>query len=210
MTKGKRNQNLTLHVVIFVEGDTDVVFFDRLVKYYRSVSTTPIHSCSIENMKGVSRYASSKFKGKLDADILPKAERKGRKLYGVCCSYDTDVFEDDEAPIVDWNKVKKTILRLGIEEFCTVEVQSSIEDWLLDDIEGLCAFLKQNEAPKSLKGANGYDKMMSLFKRSGKIYAKGISVEDFIDQLDMPKIRCKRQSALAELERILNVTITGK
>ena len=197
-------------MVIFVEGDTDVVFSDRLVKYYRNVSKTAIHSCSIENMRGVSRYASSKFKGKLIADLLPKAERKGRKIYGVCCSYDTDVFEDDEAPKVDWNKVKKTILKLGIEEFCTIEVQSSIEDWLLDDMDGLCAFLKQNDVQKTPKGANGYAKMMSLFKRSGKIYTKGTSIEDFIDQLDMSKIRSKRQLALTELERILNVTILDK
>ncbi len=207
MKKKKESKQLTPHVVIFVEGDTDEILFSRLVAYYRNVSTTPIHSCEVQNMKGVSRYASSKFVGKLDADIIPKAERKGMKVYGVCCSYDTDVFEDDESPVVDWSKLKKSIMRLGIEEFCTVEVKSAIEDWLLDDLEGLCAFLKQKEVPKSLKGSNGYAKLLNLFKRSGKVYAKGTSVEDFIDCLSIEKIRNRRKAALSELERILNVTI---
>ncbi len=130
-------------------------------------------------MKGVSRYASSKLVGKLDSEIILKSKRKGMKVYGVCCSYDTDVFEEDESLIIDWKELRKSIMRLGIEEFCTVEVKSAIEDWLLDDLEGLCKFLKQKEVPN----------------------------EDFIDCLSMEKIRNKRKAALSELEKILNVTI---
>lgn len=40
----------------------------------------------------MSRYATSKILGKLDAEIIPRNDRKGKKVYGVCCSYDTDVF----------------------------------------------------------------------------------------------------------------------
>lgn len=129
------------------------------------------------------------------------------KVYGVCCSYDTDVFEDAESPIVDWQKLRKSIIRLGVEEFCTIEVKSAIEDWLLDDLEGLRTFLKQKDVPDTLKGSNGYAKLLNLFKRSGKIYAKGVSIDNFIDSLSMEKIRHKRKQALSELERILNVTI---
>lgn len=207
MKKEKKTKELDPHVVIFVEGDTDDVLFKLLVAYYRKVSTTPIHSCEIVNMKGVSRYASSKLVGKLDAEIIPKTERKGMKVYGVCCSYDTDVFEGDEAPVVDWKKVRKSIMKLNIEEFCTVEVKSEIEDWLLDDLEGICKFLKLKENPKTLKGSNGYAKLLGLFKRCGKVYVKGESVIDFTDFISIAKIRNKRKSALSELERILNVTI---
>ena len=207
MKRRKQIECMAAHVVVFVEGDTDEVFFNRLMSYYRQASTTPIHSYEIQNLKGVSRYASSKIMGKLDAEVIPRNVRKGKKVYGVCCSYDTDVFENEETPIVDWKKLRKSILRLGIEEFCTVEVKSAIEDWLLDDLEGLCAFLKLKETPRSIKGASGYSKLSYLFKRCGKIYAKGVSVEDFIDILSMEVIRNKRKDALAELERILNVTV---
>ncbi len=195
------------HVVIFVEGDTDEVFFNRLLKFYRCQSLTPINSCEVQNMKGVGRYASSKFTGKLSADIIPKNERKGRKIYGVCCSYDTDVFEDEETSIADWKKVRKAVARLGIEKFCIVEVKSAIEDWLLDDLEGLCSFLKMKSCPTSLKGDNGYAKMSALFKRGGKVYAKGMSVTDFIDSLNIGKIRDKRKDALTEIERLLRVNL---
>lgn len=205
---GKRNSTgLKPRVVIFVEGDTDEVFFSHLISYYRSVSVTPVNSCEIHNLKGVCRYASSKFTGKLQAEIIPKAERKGERVFAVCCSYDTDVFEDEEAPIIDWKKLEKSILRLGIGHFCRIEVRSAIEDWLLDDLEGLCAYLKLKEVPNLLKGSNGYHKLLSLFKRSGKVYTKGISVEDFIDVISIEKIRSSRSLALSDLEELLNVSI---
>ena len=207
MKSVKLTSTLTPHVVIFVEGDTDEVFFNRLLNYYCCQSATSVNSYEVQNMKGVGRYASSKFTGKLSADIIPRNKRKGRKIYGVCCSFDTDVFEEEETPIVDWKKVRKAITRLGIEEFCTVEVKSAMEDWLLDDLEGLCSFLKLKDCPTSLKGANGYAKISGLFKRGGKVYAKGESVADVIDVLNMGKIRDKRKDALAELERLLHVKL---
>lgn len=207
MKKRKESIKQTPHVVIFVEGETDEVFFNRLLSYYNKTSITPLFSYEIQNLRGVSRYASSKFVGKLEAEIIPKCHRKGMKVYGVCCSYDTDVFDTDESPIINWQRLKKSILRLGVEEFCRIEVEYAIEDWLLDDIEGLCRYLKMKNGPKSMKGVTGYAKILNLFKQSGKVYVKGISVESFIDLLDIRKIRNKRKSALSELERILNVTI---
>lgn len=40
------------HVVIFVEGDTDQIFFDGLLDFYRKQSATPVHSCEVRNLKG--------------------------------------------------------------------------------------------------------------------------------------------------------------
>ncbi len=77
---------------------------------------------------------------------------------------------------------------------------------VIDSIK-FCEKLKQKDVPSSLKGSNGYTKLLNLFKRSGKIYAKGVSIENFIDCLSMQKIRDKRKVALSELERVLNVTI---
>lgn len=46
------------HIVIFVEGDTDQIFFEGLLEYYRNHSSTPVHSCEVKNLKGVSRYTA--------------------------------------------------------------------------------------------------------------------------------------------------------
>jgi hypothetical protein len=85
------------HIVIFVEGDTDQIFFEGLLEYYRNHSSTPVHSCEVKNLKGVSRY-TSKVIGKLKNEICPKARKKGMEVKAVCCSYDTDVFEFAERP----------------------------------------------------------------------------------------------------------------
>lgn len=161
------------HIVIFVEGDTDQIFFEGLLEYYRNHSSTPVHSCEVKNLKGVSRY-TSKVIGKLKNEICPKARKKGMEVKAVCCSYDTDVFEFAERPIVDWKKVEREVKALKIQNFCQIKVERMIEDWILDDIAGLSRYLKLNEVPK-LSGDNAFNKIQTLFKRANKVYLKGIS-----------------------------------
>ena len=56
------------HVLIFVEGDTDEVFFKALINYYASVSSSPLLPYDICNLKGVTRY-SSKLLAKLKKSL---------------------------------------------------------------------------------------------------------------------------------------------
>lgn len=63
------------HIVIFVEGDTDQIFFEGLLEYYRNHSSTPVHSCEVKNLKGVSRY-TSKVIGKLKMRFVLRLARK--------------------------------------------------------------------------------------------------------------------------------------
>ena len=70
--------------------------------------------------------------------------------------------------------------------------------------------MKLKEVPKNLKGNNGYAKLLSLFKRCGKVYTKGLSIEDFLDAISIEKIRNFRKAALADLELVLNVSIPNK
>ena len=197
--------NLKPHVVILDEGDTDQIFFDGLLEYYRNQSTTPVHSCEVKNLKGVSRY-TSKVTGKLQNEICPKALKKGLEVKAVCCSYDTDVFEFAERPVVDWKKVEREVKMLGIKEFCQVRVERMIEDWILDDMKGLMKFLRLTEMPK-LSGNNAFDKIQLLFKRANKVYFKGISIKSFVGTIDYAAVRKCRKTALKKLEQLLNVNI---
>ncbi len=196
------------HIVIFAEGDTDKVFFDALLNYYRKNSQKPICSCEVRNLQGVSRY-TSKVSGKLTNEICPNARKKGMEVKAVCCSYDTDVFEFSERPVVDWNKVKREVKRIGIKEFCQIRVESMMEDWLLEDLQGLCSFLKLNSVP-TIIGKNGHAKIQQLFRKANKVYLKGQSVKTFLDKLDIRLIRDKRIKALSELELLLNVELKNK
>lgn len=187
------------HVVLFVEGETDLVFFGALLRYYASNSQSAINSYEMHNLKGVSKY-NAKFANKLKNEIIPKATQKGRYVKTVCCSYDTDVFEYNERPVVDWSAIRKTVVKLGIDEFYEIKVESMIEDWLLDDMEGLCAAIGLKEVPASLYGANGYEKIQKLFRKAGILYQKGFELSLYIDSLDIGIIRNKRKTVLAGLE----------
>lgn len=86
----KQSESKPLQVVLFVEGETDEVFFKALIDYYRTVSTSEMRPCKIYNLRGVTRYGS-KLLAKLKNEFLPDAKVKGYKIQTVCCTYDTDV-----------------------------------------------------------------------------------------------------------------------
>ena len=117
---------------------------------------------------------------------------------------DTDVFEQG-LQIVNWAQVEKNVKRLGISRFCRIGVVSMIEDWLLDDMDGLCTYLKLKQIPSALKGRTGYDKLVHLFAKAGIKYSKGFTVGSFIGSLDLGQIRRKRIEALKGLEDVLGV-----
>ena len=192
------------HVVIFVEGDTDKLLFDALMRYYRQQYGASIASCEVRNLHGVSRYMS-KVSGKLRNQIIPAAEKKGMEVKAACCSYDTDVFEYAERPVVDWNRVEAEVKRMGVRNFCQVKVEQMIEDWLLDDMEGLCGYLKLKRRPAKLQGKNGYERLKSLYKAGGQVYVKGFGADGLVAALDMGVIRQKRAAALRQLEEALGI-----
>ena len=191
---------------MFVEGDTDEILFKALIDYYRTVSKTEIRPCRICNLKGVTRY-SSKLLAKLQNEFLPEARSKGYKIQTVCCSYDTDVVEARNPLMVDWNKLRKKVKRMGIEQFFQLGIKSSIEDWLLYDMEGICRYLNLATQPKSLKGSNGNAKLNDLFGKAKKTYQKGYQAKELVAALDLSVIRSKNTIILSPLEEALNVTI---
>lgn len=195
----KNKETKQSRVVVFVEGDTDEVFFKVLLDYYKSVSTRSLLPCEVCNLKGVTRY-SSKLLAKLKNDYLPDARNNNYKLQTVCCSYDTDVFEVRNPLLVDWNAISKSVKRMGIERFIRIGVKSSIEDWILDDMEGVCHFLRMREIPKSLKGSNGNAKLSDLYASAKRDYQKGYNTQELIRSLNMSVIRKKRSLVLKALE----------
>lgn len=203
----KQSESKPLQVVLFVEGETDEVLFKALIDYYRTVGTSEMRPCKIYNLRGVTRYGS-KLLAKLKNEFLPDAKVKGYKIQTVCCTYDTDVFEARNPLMVDWNALKKAVKRLGIEEFIQLGIKSSIEDWLLCDLDGICRFLKLKDIPKSLKGNDGNEKLNDLFGRANKVYQKGYQAKNLVNTLDMGILRKKNKDVLRPLEKALNVTVS--
>ena len=202
----KQNENSKVLVVLFVEGDTDEVLFKALIDYYKDISKTELNPCRICNLRGVTRY-TSKLIAKLQNEYLPDARKDGYKIQTVCCSYDTDVFEVRNPLMVNWNALRKTVKRMGITDFIQLGIKSSIEDWILCDMEGICRYLKLKSIPKSLKGNDGNAKLNDLYGKVRKAYLKGYQTKELVASLDMSVIRKKNANALTDLEKALNVSV---
>ena len=199
----KKNENSKVQVVLFVEGDTDEVLFKALIDYYKEISKTVLNPCKICNLRGVTRY-SSKLIAKLQNEYLPDARKDGYKIQTVCCSYDPDVFEVRNPLMVNWDTLRKTVKRMGINDFIQLGIRSSIEDWILCDIEGICRYLKLKSIPKSLKGNDGNAKLNDLYGKVRKAYLKGYQTKELIATLDMYVIRNKKKDVLKDLEIALD------
>lgn len=193
-------------VILFVEGDTDEVFFKQLLQYYSGVSTSPLVPCKICNLRGVTRYPT-KLQAKLKNDFVPVAKQKNVSIEAVCCSYDTDVFNAGNPMIVNWDTPRRSILKMGVKKFVQLSIKSSIEDWILCDLSGICTFLKLKDIPKSLSGADGNAKLTSLYSRVNKVFQKGCQAKTLIAAIDMTLIREKNKAVLKELENVLGVEI---
>ena len=199
----KQNENSKVQVVLFVEGDTDEVLFKALIDYYKGISKTELNPCRICNLRGVTRY-SSKLIAKLKNELIPDSRKEEYKIQTVCCSYDTDVFEVRNPLMVNWDALRKTVKRMGINDFIQLGIRSSIEDWILCDMEGICRYLKLKSVPKSLKGNDGNAKLNDLYGKVRKAYLKGYQTKELIAALDMAVIRNKNKDALKDLEKALN------
>ncbi len=92
---------------------------------------------------------------------------------------------------------------MGVASFIRIGVNSSIEDWILDDIEGIRSYLKLKQIPKSLKGADGNARLCDLYSKARRIYSKGYSAREMISSLNFALIRERHQSSLRELEKAL-------
>ncbi len=95
-------------VVVFVEGDTEVDFYKKLINHLRSLCGGRL-SCEVKihNLKGVGNYQSTAkriFEKKIKQDYPANTYE-----YKVFLSYDTDVFEVIENYLVPF-KFCSTIL----------------------------------------------------------------------------------------------------
>lgn len=175
-------------IVIFVEGETERVFYTALLNFLDSTlaTTRKVSPVIVKNIKGVGNY-SSKAAAVFKGDVLRNNKSVDFRVY---CAYDTDVFELKQKPPVSWSKVEADLIELGALTVEHIKAVKMIEDWFLIDINGLCNYLSIS-IPKNLKGKNANEKMKTLFMKKNKIYTKGSYCHKFIDHLDFNLITSK-------------------
>lgn len=173
-------------IVLFVEGDTERVFFNIVINHYRKIfNDRKTAEFKIFNLKGIGRF-ESKVYSKLKNEVLPSYCPQDIKVF---CCYDSDVFELAKKPPVNWKTVEKKVKNeLEIEYLRHIKAIKQIEDWFILDIDNICKFLKIKK-PKKTTG-NGLEILKTIFKNSkpSKIYQKGTYTHNFLENIDISRI----------------------
>lgn len=208
MVSRKQNiRNQKKVTIIFVEGDADKLIINRLLDYYRGKGWCQDGNLDVVNTNGFPN--EKKMKSKL-TQIVQRYGKTQITFNTVFCEYDTDIFEKGMQERPNWKKVEDNLKRLyNIVHFGRIEAKTSIENWMLDDLDGL---LKALNLPKNTrpKGRVGQDKMTDLFQRKNIVYnrQKGEkNIKPIIDKLDIGKIREARKKELREFEKLLGVVL---
>lgn len=200
MGKKERNEGKKV-VVIFIEGETEIEFYKRLVSLMRShCNGRLMYSVEIIDVSGIGQYKEK---------VLRIFERRIKKSYPdgefyVALCYDQDVFEMGKNPPVNWRVVKKAFLNSNAEEVYLIKAVHSIEDWFLDDVEGVLRYLRL-PADTKLPGGSGHERLKALFKKGKKIYIKGKTSGKFLQALDIEKILFENCHDISALCRLLGV-----
>lgn len=181
----KTNNNI---VVLFVEGETDKLFYERLVRELREEKQEKFRrdiEIIIKNVKGVGQY-------KRKVARVIKSEIKRDNPHCHCCAilcHDTDVFEFSSKPPFKWSEVVAELKKSGVDKVKFVRASHSIEDWLLIDGDGVLDFLKLSKQKNKVNRSNsGLKELERLFRQAGRTYIKGKRCEGLIESLDMRKI----------------------
>lgn len=101
-------------LVLFVEGDTEVEFYKRVLLNARQKRPQKRFDISIEckNVKGVGGFKNIALR-KFIKEIKPKYGEECEFSIALC--RDTDVFELSPKPPVDWVEVESTFKEYGVK-----------------------------------------------------------------------------------------------
>ncbi len=184
MAKRKNNQKKTV-LAIFVEGDTEVEFYKKMISSIQSKADRANCIIQLKNVKGIGNY-QTKVCRMFDKSIKRKYPND-KYNYVVALCYDTDVFDFDKKPPVNWDSVIKELKTKGANSVELIRAEKSIEDWFLYDSEGLKRFLRL-PIKINISSYKGQQGLTQLFRKANKSYIKGIQCKGLVDALDMDKI----------------------
>lgn len=171
-------------IILFIEGDTEEAFYKELLKNIRSLcGNNRFHLSKVimKNLKGIGNYKKKVYR--VFNDIISK---NSKIVFKVFLCYDSDVFEFSKKPPVTWKEVDKILIENGAKKIIHIKAKKSIEDWFLNDLAGICSYLKLPYNTKSI-GSDSIKRLEYLFRKANKVYIKG-RANDFVESLNIKKI----------------------
>jgi hypothetical protein len=188
-------------VLLFVEGETEVVFYGLLIKELvdRKVIKQLKEPFIMKNLKGIGgfkRVALNFFEN----EVLRK---HSNTEFCVGLAYDTDIFRYDRQPAFNWSDIDAYFKNKGVESVIHIRQKYMIEDVFMEDYQGILRYLNLPENSNMPRG-NGFEKLQILFNRANKIYYKGYLSLRFVKELDLYKIYKRREDTFRPLIKILD------
>lgn len=184
-------------IVVYTEGETECEFYDKLLeelKRINQINRFNVDKIIKQCLKGITKFDKKLLK-KFEYDI--KTKYSDYEIIVFLC-YDTDVFDFNAKPPVNWNDVDAKLKKLGAKKIYHIKAEKCIEDIFLIDISGICKYLNISQV-KRVNGQNGVEKMKKLFMQGNRIYQKGFSCEGFINALDISLILKEKQAIFKPL-----------
>lgn len=192
----RKKQNPRKVVLIFVEGDTEKEFFEKLTQLWKAANSTEV---VIKNVKGIGNYQKKPY-NIFSNSIESKHDNCN---YLIFFAYDTDAFEFSPKPPVNWNEVENQF-RQHKNVICNhLPAVRNIEDWFLSDLDGLCKFLRIDPKKANIKGKTGLEKIQKLFKLGNKAYLKGTRIKGLLDILNLGIIYKAQKATLGKLKKFI-------
>lgn len=225
MGKSKdKAQTVVKSIVIIVEGTTEIEFYklvrdhikadkekslgnNFITKNYRFENPVSVDGIGNFQKDALLQFSTIRKRNDKIAEKLAKSGKNIEFEYHIFLCIDTDVFEFQQNPPLDKEKLKKDLLNMGkdVAEVSYIEAVKSIEDWFLDDLNGIKNFLKLKSIPKGYKNCStGAKKLEHIFGQVGKKYIKGAKVEGFVENLDIRSIMAKHQKELSPLIDVIS------
>ena len=191
-------------LVLFVEGETEVEFQKAVINFAREKRKDKKFDTKIEckNVCGIGGFKNIACR-KFIREIKPKYD--GYEFTIVLCS-DTDVFELEQKPPVNWTDVKNNLISAGASNVVLVRAKKSIEDWFLYDLDNILSFLRLKKGTK-ISGRNGYDRIKRLYRLANKMQIKGMKSNGMVAKLDIAKISLAVKDQLSPLYKSLGVKL---
>lgn len=190
-------------IIIYTEGETEYEFYDLLmeeIKKEKGINKFNVDKIVKQCLKGITKFDKKLLK-KFEYDI--KTKYSGYELIVFLC-YDTDVFDFNAKPPVNWDNVDAKLKKLGAKKVYHIKAEKCIEDIFLTDIIGICKYLNISQV-KKINGQNGVEKMRNLFIRGNRIYQKGFSCEGFVKSLNISLILKEKYAMFSPLiKELLN------
>lgn len=118
-----------------------------------------------------------------------KCAKKYKMPWKVFLCYDTDSSEYDITKFYqdDWKLLRKDLVKAKAEEIIDLAASADIEDIILTDLSGVCAYLGI-DVPEKLSGRKGKAKMKALYRSCGNTYHEGDKAGTMIESLNFQRI----------------------